>query len=211
MKTCPKCSTAKLETEFHKDKNRLDGLYTYCKECKNTAERVRFAAIEDLTAHRARVSDWRRNNLGKAKEMAKRAHAKNRDKRNASSIQYRKDNIEHTRALCRKWAKDNAEKMYLTNADRRAKKKNATPAWANDEFDRFVVSEAYSLAKLRTKVTGVKWHVDHSVPLRNNNVCGFHCAANVRVITAVDNHIKGNRVWPDMWADTPKGTAQASR
>jgi hypothetical protein len=70
----------------------------------------------------------------------------------------------------------------------------ATPAWANH----FFIEEAYDLAQRRTKSTGIKWHVDHIVPLRSKRVCGLHVENNLQVIPARTNLEKGNRVWPSM-------------
>lgn len=85
----------------------------------------------------------------------------------------------------------------------RAKKLQATPAWAND----FFIKEIYRLAELRTKLLGVKHDVDHIVPLQSLLVCGLHCEANLRVITASENRRKHNKVWPDM----PNGEGCISR
>ncbi len=79
-------------------------------------------------------------------------------------------------------------------ARRTAQKLLAVPAWAN----KFFISEAYHLAKLRTEITGFKWHVDHIVPLQSDLVCGLHVEHNLRVIPARDNLTKNNRWWPDM-------------
>jgi 5-methylcytosine-specific restriction endonuclease McrA len=73
----------------------------------------------------------------------------------------------------------------------------ATPAWAKDEFNDFVVGEMYSLARQRTKATGIKWVVDHIVPLQSKLVCGLHWWKNLRVIPDSLNKSKGNRLWPD--------------
>jgi hypothetical protein len=70
----------------------------------------------------------------------------------------------------------------------------ATPAWAN----KFFITEAYHLAKLREKICGGKWHVDHIVPLKSAIVCGLHVENNLRVIPGAENSVKGNRHWPDM-------------
>lgn len=54
------------------------------------------------------------------------------------------------------------------------------------------------LAALRTKTTGIRWEVDHIVPLVHPQVCGLHVETNLRVIPAIENRRKGNRHWPEM-------------
>jgi hypothetical protein len=92
------------------------------------------------------------------------------------------------------WQRAHPEQHASHEARRRADTLSATPSWAN----RFFIAEAYDLAKRRTLATGIKWHVDHIVPLRSPLVCGLHVEHNLAVIPAPTNIIKGNRVWPDM-------------
>jgi hypothetical protein len=181
---------------FCKDSSRIDGLYPWCKNCRKVASRKQFEKNRDRC--REKTANWRANNLERARELSRLAHQKHKDKRNAASKLYREQNREKVRALCLKWGKENPARAREINADRRARKNQAIPTWADDEFDKLVVAEMFDLGRLRTKATGVKWHVDHIVPLRNKRVCGLHCAANLQVITAEQNHIKGNRVWPNM-------------
>jgi hypothetical protein len=75
--------------------------------------------------------------------------------------------------------------------DKRAERNRAMPKWAN----RFFISEIYHLAKLRTAVTGIKFHVDHVIPLRGSEVCGLHVENNLTVITAKRNIEKGNKFY----------------
>ena len=75
-----------------------------------------------------------------------------------------------------------------------ARKCNAVPIWANKQR----MDDMYVLANLATKLTGVKHHVDHLVPLKSNVVCGLHNEFNLRVIPGSENSRKGNRHWPDM-------------
>jgi hypothetical protein len=82
--------------------------------------------------------------------------------------------------------------MAAQCAKRRAKKLNATPLWLVSD-DLWLIEEIYRLATLRTKVTGIKWAVDHIIPLQSDLVCGLHLPSNLQVITAVDNSIKGNK------------------
>ena len=93
-----------------------------------------------------------------------------------------------------KWKKQHTHLVAKDTQNRNAKKLQATPDWANE----FFISEAYHIAKVRTRHFGFKWHVDHIVPLRSKAVCGLHVESNLQVIPAVENMKKGNRQWPDM-------------
>lgn len=93
-----------------------------------------------------------------------------------------------------KWRADFPEKHCAKENRRRATKLQATPDWGVV----FFIEEAYALAKLREKLLGGRWHVDHIVPLKSKLVCGLHVEHNLRVIPAQHNISKGNRYWPDM-------------
>lgn len=87
------------------------------------------------------------------------------------------------------------------SAFRRATKLKATPIWA----DRFLISEYYHLAYIRTKVTGIPWDVDHIVPLLSDSVCGLHTEDNIQTIPRMLNISKSNRYikrffWPDFFS-----------
>jgi hypothetical protein len=47
-KTCSRCKTDKPVSDFGKDKNRQDGLYPCCKQCKNEAERISYRKPDNL-------------------------------------------------------------------------------------------------------------------------------------------------------------------
>lgn len=135
-----------------------------------------------------------REDKEKAKARRERWIAAHPDKNIEVKRAWRQRNIEQDRQSSLRWQKQNPEKVNACTAKRRATRKNATPGWANE----FFISEIYRLAKLRTEFTGIKWHVDHIVPLQSPIVCGLHVECNLQVIPAFENFSKNNRHWPDM-------------
>jgi hypothetical protein len=104
--------------------------------------------------------------------------------------------VQHNRdkhnKVCKKWVKNNKASVNQRTANRYARKTNATPKWVDSE-ELWLIKEVYDLAVKRTKLTGLKWHVDHIIPLRGRLVSGLHTMANLQVILAADNVKKSNR------------------
>jgi hypothetical protein len=94
--------------------------------------------------------------------------------------------------LRREYYRRTKEAYFIRKAKRRSQTLEATPKWYG-EFDEFVLSEAYRLCKLREKATGIKWEVDHIVPLQGKIVCGLHWYQNWSVKTQFENRAKGNK------------------
>jgi hypothetical protein len=91
------------------------------------------------------------------------------------------------------WKKENKNKVYASNAKRRADKLNATPKWLSQEqLDEIL--HFYIEAQEKTKLTGIPHHVDHIIPLKGNNVRGLHVPWNLQVLTESENCKKNNRV-----------------
>lgn len=127
----------------------------------------------------------------KSKIAEKAANAKvwaknNPDKRNAIVRKHRAQSSVWKEYFAQ-WSKQSGR-----TAKRRAALQDRLPSWLTED-DYWLISEAYKLRALRDELTGVKWHVDHVIPLRGKEVCGLHTPTNLQVIPAAINLQKGNR------------------
>ena len=103
---------------------------------------------------------------------------------------YSLQNVEKIQAKNKRWWAANPDKRVAYLAKRRAK--HRMPKWVDKE-EKFLIIEAYSLAKLRTKMTNIIWHVDHIVPLLADKASGLHTIYNLQVIPAKLNYLKNNK------------------
>ena len=137
---------------------------------------------------------WWESHPDYATQQSRKWNARNPGKTNEYSANWRARNPERRKAIALAWNKRNQDKVNAVYARRRAMKLKACPKWAND----FFIKEIYHLARLRTKMLGYPWHVDHIVPLQSDKVCGLHVEHNLQVIPSSVNQSKNNRSWPGM-------------
>lgn len=157
-------------------------------EKKSSAYRKwRLANPEKVAERKARYAKL---NPEKMKAAGARYHALNSEKINERKRKAREDNPESGRSSCKKWSLENKEKKAEINHRRRAMEKSAIPDTFG-EFDKFVIQEAYEMAKRRFQMTGYKWHVDHMIPLAKG---GLHEATNIQVIPAKMNVQKRDKM-----------------
>ena len=71
-KKCPKCKTVKQLSEFAKCRTRKDGHDTWCKACRNKAERDRNAADPTRASKKGKASYQRRKHKISQKAAARR-------------------------------------------------------------------------------------------------------------------------------------------
>lgn len=213
MKICSGCKLLKPLLDFHRNKTRRDGFEHRCRVCRKSLAAEFYLKNKDAIS--ARVEKWKAKNLLRSIEIEKAWRIKNAERiSKRRSEQYRKD-IENQRLIkrdrrridCRTEAGKAREKAYnkknpgkraAFSARRRSLLLKATPAWARDEWNEFVIAETYTLAAERSKTTGVEHSVDHIVPLKSQFVSGLHCAANLQVLEARQNLKKRNFKWPNM-------------
>lgn len=125
------------------------------------------------------ASNWRVNNLEHLQEYERRVWQANKEKK---------------REQFRDWTEKNRAKLTAKTGLRRALQDRATPAWV----DKLALEKIYEDCRARTKATGVLYHVDHIVPLKNSLVCGLHVPRNLQLLTASENSRKRNRFNPEL-------------
>ncbi len=150
-------------------------------------EKLRQQAREYYATHKdqqkANMADWRVRNP----EWLKANYQRQREK-----ITTDPDRIEAVRQQRRKHAKTYPERSTAQTRKRQAAQLQRTPAWLTDaNFKAMLVF--YEEAKSLTEQTGVKYEVDHIVPLLGENVCGLHVPWNLQILTQSENRSKGNK------------------
>lgn len=106
QKLCVTCKAEKPLSEFHRNKNKKDGLSPTCKEC----------AI-------VRAKAWYSEHLEQQKEYNKRRYQENIDEERAKRRDYRSRNIEQERERSRKWRTENRERLLQNKRERYASDK----------------------------------------------------------------------------------------
>ncbi len=141
-----------------------------------------------------RAAEYRAKNPELIKEQKRNYYLLNKDK----ILQKAKEYASKNKDRILNYHRSRYEKMpelYIANeVKRRARKLLATPKW-DIELTRFIELEAVKLCRIRQQYTGIKWHIDHVIPLRGKTVSGLHVWNNIAVIPAVVNLSKGNRYY----------------
>ena len=117
------------------------------------------------------------------------AWAKNNPEKNLAYRNSEKRKISTNLSFKKHYQKNKA--YYIAKeAKKRALKLLATTIWGQDGVLNFYLKTK----ELELLNPGIKYHVDHVVPLVGKNVCGLHNEFNLQILTEIENKRKGN-VW----------------
>jgi len=178
MKQCNKCNK-ELELScfyFRKDYNNYRN---NCIECE-----------------KKKANDFYNNNKQHCSERAKKYYIKNKEHlKNKSRLQW--ESIKNTEEYKTwkvlygvKYRDKNRAFLTAREAKRRATKLKATPSYADLDNIRIV----YEKAKWLETITGLKYEVDHVIPLQGKNVCGLHIWENLQLLEKSLNCSKSNKL-----------------
>lgn len=208
QKLCRCCGAIKQVTEFYLSKGRPT---SPCKPCvviraakwasenpgARQAAMQRHRASKDRSAEIAKASEKQAMlrkldpEIFRAKERAR--YAANRHHLAAEKRRWREANAE---SALRIQKKHRSSEAFLTlnrvrKHRQRAELLNATPKWADES----AIAQAFEIARVLSR-SGVRFSVDHIVPLRHPLVCGLHVEHNLQVIPLIDNIVKRNQFTP---------------
>ncbi len=123
-------------------------------------------------------SSWFKNNRESENERIRDWYEENKEKKSKSNTV---------------WQYKNKGLVNAATAKRRALKKLAMPKWLSNK-DIEAIKLLYRNAAEMTKANGIRYEVDHIVPIQGNNVCGLHVPWNMQILTKSENLSKGNRM-----------------
>jgi hypothetical protein len=215
-KKCSKCKEHKSLSEFNKDKQKKDGLESSCRACgKLKADKYYLENKEKILSSQ---KSYRENHREKANEYYKL----NKDKINLQKKQYNKSNSDIIRVRRSRYYLENKEiireraSAYLktekgrstdsaASMRRKAAKLQAIPKWFTDDDQQYIKDLYKSCREFEAILSDIeinqKFHIDHMLPLKSREVCGFHHPHNLQVLSREDNLKKSNRLEEDIiWA-----------
>ena len=184
MKICSKCKNIKDLGSFYKRKTQKDGCRSQCKSCEK--------AYNNTEVRKETVNNFNAKN----KEYRDNYYIENCEEIKTKVSVYRSENNELVNLRGRAYKKANPGKVNFSNSKRIADKLQATLKLS--QFDQDYIKYLYIQAKELEKLDGIKYHVDHIVPLRGKTVCGLHVPWNLQVITAEENMKKHNKFLGDI-------------
>lgn len=181
----------------------------YCKKCDTIKNLIEFPLLKSgkynspcMPCAKLASKLWKNANKDKVKLTNKNCHKKHYEK-NSEILKEKSRNYYKEHSVELNSRRKNQKKEYreshrcerrFDNANRRVKKLQATPKWANKNY----IKLFYKLAREDELNTGIPHNVDHIIPLISNYVCGFHCEDNLDIKISKENMSKSNKWWPDM-------------
>ena len=185
MKTCTKCGVSKTPEEFGLDRNKKDGLPSWCKKCNAEGGKKYYAANKETIARKAKK--YRVKNKEAIASYTKKYQAENKEAIASYYKKYCAANKGRVAAKNKKYRAENMAHYAQLEKYRNVQKLRAVPAW----FEKAAVELVYAKAQ--------EWdmHVDHIIPLQSKTVCGLHCHANLQLLDGSLNQSKSNHYEQD--------------
>jgi hypothetical protein len=166
-----------------------------CKHGHIAPRKTKGACVECLKVEWAQAAETRAEyfqeyNKSEAGQKAKREYYERNKDAVIASAQARPDEAKN--AYKKKYKEANPDLYRELVSLRRRRFRDATPKWLSEE-QRMEIRLKYRLAIEMSRATGIRYAVDHEVPIQGEDVCGLHVPWNLRVITQEENLKKSNK------------------
>ena len=178
-KLCAFCKTGKPFAEFSKDRQKSDGLSSYCRSCLSLKNKKSY-----IQRHGEPVKKDR-SGLSRT-DPAEYARL------------YRKENSQKVAAHRMVWAQKNRPKLREKGMRRYASQTRQTPEWLTKPY-RVEMEGLYQFCQIFQE-----FQVDHIVPIRGKQVSGLHVPWNLQVLTRSENVSKSNLFNPSAYPQQGK-------
>lgn len=189
----------KQYSEMNKAKMNDASLRYYSRNKEKINSRKKIHRLKNIDSIKSKALEYRNRNKEKIAKKDKERYDRLKflgllkEKRAKYYSENREAILNKNRGFQKTWRQANKDKLREAKQKRRAAKLQATPSWYS-ELDSFVFTEAYLLSKDREILTGIKWEIDHMIPLQAENVCGLHVWNNFQVIPSFLNQSKRNKM-----------------
>jgi hypothetical protein len=162
-----------------------------CVECVRTLGKAR-----DRANNRARARSYYSENSEDRRAYRKNYYSENRVDILKWHEGYRVANRSQLSANAREFYAKNAEVLRKDAARRRAERSKRVVDWGveTEYLTQERLAELFIMAKILEGRTGVRYAVDHMLPLRAKLVCGLHIWNNLQVIPESLNQAKKNKM-----------------
>ena len=177
-KECSKCGEEKPLDSFSWKVKSAGRRHAKCKSC--------------VKLHDAK---YRADNKDRRKKYDEKYRENNREQIKARKSNWRDENREKLRQSYRVYRVNNRDKCNASWVKYEAAKISRSPQWA----DQHLISEYYKEAMRLQELTGIKFHVDHIIPLRGELVSGLHVETNLQLLPAHENLGKSNSFDPELF------------
>lgn len=181
----------------HPDRVKSANKAWHKKNRSERLERFKLYHQDNRSKRLAYMSDWNRAN----KEYVKQYRdEKNDEIRLKKSAWYKNNRAKEIRRMA-DWARKHSRHRADYVKMRKQMARRAVPMWA----DHTQIAKIYASAARLSDETGIPHHVDHILPLRGRTVSGLHVQNNLRVIPAIENLTKKNRLFEEFTHDNSGG------